>query len=139
MVTEKPFAVKDPEEFKKELEANGVHPIQGSAEGLCYDQEQDGRFWLGGYDASLEGWNPEKDEEVDMVPIIQKHMENGEVAVFMGVGQEKLRNVGGYVHIVTPEESLWDDLHSTMERLLKQAEDSGERLKRGVKRALAKR
>lgn len=121
LVTERPFFVKDSEKFKRELEANGVHPAEDAGyEGLGYVHEDDGRFWLGGYNADLSVWDSEKDEEKDIVPIIQKHIKDGEVAAFMSVGQEKLRSVGGHVIVVTRKESKSDDLHSLMERLVRE-------------------
>lgn len=139
MLTERTFAVKDPEGFIKEIEVKGVHRADKTGYcDLCYVMENDGKFWLGGYDADLQTYNPETGEFEDIAPIIQKHMRKDEVAVFMGVGQEKLRSVSGYVRVVTPEEDLWEDLHSAAERLAKQAVDPGERLKRRVGKALTK-
>lgn len=121
LVTERPFGVKDPEAFKKELEAVGVNKgADNDYSSLCYEQEGDGKFWLGGYDASLHYYDEEKDEDVSIVPLVQKHMKEGEIAVFMVVGQEKLRDVDGRVVVVTPENELCDDLNSMAEKMVEQ-------------------
>jgi len=118
LVTERTFWVKDPEAFKKELEAVGVKN-EGYV-GLSYEQEKDGTFWLGGYDAGLHYYDEEKDEDISIVPLIQKHMKEGEIAVFMVVGQEKLRSVDGSVVVITPKNHLFDSLNSMSVKMVEQ-------------------
>ena len=129
MVTEKTFAVKDPEAFKRELRASEVSEADSCGyDGLCYEQEPDGRFWLGGYNASLSTWDSEKDAEIDIIPIIQKHIKDGEVAIFMSIGQEKLRFVDGFVTVVTNEKTEHGDLHSLAEMLVRKITPRNQRI-----------
>ena len=119
VVTEKEFRVKDPEAFKRELERLGVYSIRdrGLKGGLTYDVEEDGRFWLGGYDATLSVWDPETDGEIDIGDVIQKHIAPGEVAVLIMIGHEKLRWADGTVLVVSEKGMRYKTLAQVADEL----------------------
>jgi len=119
MVTTHTFKVKDPEAFIRQLRELGVEDGNDSnCDGLSYYHEDDGTFWLGGYDASLVIMDWKKSEEIELEPIIQKHLALGEYASFQTVGYEKLRNVSGWVVVIAEKGSEYMDLDQA-ERSLK--------------------
>jgi hypothetical protein len=104
IVTEHPFKVKDPKAFVEALSQVGVADGTGKVEGLFYDRERDGSFWIGGYAPSL--FVDDEDEsgnyvEVDVAEIIQEHILPGEYADIRCVGNENLRYVIGCALLIT--------------------------------------
>lgn len=102
LVTEVPFAVRDPEEFVTAISpyASPIHS-EGAA-GLLFDRDARGRFWLGGYDTGFPTfYRPNSDEEVDLLRRIQAYLAAGECAILMKVGLEKLRYVTGTVYAIS--------------------------------------
>ena len=120
VVTTHPFKVEDEEAFKRDLESLGVEPADAWCSGLHYDQNPDGTFWLGGYDAYLIQYEPDG-EEIDVTKIIQKHIRAGDYAVFKIVGHEALRSVTGDVAVVTKKKILWKNLDEVANELLREA------------------
>lgn len=111
MVTTKRFKVRDYEAFKEEMEKLHVYESNWDGSGLTFDREDDNTIWIGGYDAYLAiitDWASGK--EVDLVPIIQKHMTPDSVAIINQVGHEKLRCADGTVHVITPTAYMNKDL-----------------------------
>jgi len=109
MVTTHGFKAKDPEAFVRKLKELGVQE-EGDFVGLSYSREEDGTFWLGGYDADLTWYNEKTNENEDLDPILQEHIAPGEYASFQCVGYEGLRNVSGWVVIITEKGSDYKDL-----------------------------
>jgi len=101
-VTDHTFKVKDPEAFEKELIGLGVSNGDWSKcyEGLVLERQEDGTYWLGGYNADFTIWRDGIDQEIDLLPIIAKHIADDDYAVFMSAGSEKLRYVSGFVAVV---------------------------------------
>lgn len=120
MITAHPFMVEDEEAFKRELKSLGVEPMDSWCGGLHYDQNSDGSFWLGGYDAHLIQYEPDG-EEIDVTKIVQKYIRPDDYAVFKIVGHEALRSVTGDVVIVTKKKVLWKSLDETADELLREA------------------
>jgi len=112
LITDQPFRVRNPEAFIADLRRVGAKSEEEnpSYDGLTYAVLEDGRFWIGGYDAWLAEFDPETGEEFDLCEMIKEHIAPGEVAVLKHVGYEKLREVHGAVMVITPEEVLWADL-----------------------------
>jgi len=111
MVTTHSFKVKDAEAFIKKLRELGVEDLNDSyCEGISYSHEDDGSFWLGGYNADLTWYNEEANENEDLDPIIQEHLAPGEYASFQAVGYEKLRYVSGWAVVITEKGSEYMDL-----------------------------
>ena len=86
------FRVKDEDAFQREMD--GVPNIK------CH-RDKDGRFMI--HETMGEGWpgfryDEETDEEVeiDVAEIVYPHLADGEVAILMESGHEKLRYVTGY-------------------------------------------
>lgn len=101
-VTDHVFKVKDPAAFEQELIKLGVPKVDWDkySEGLIWEGQKDGTYWMGGYNADLTIWPPDGGCEIELLPIIAKHIAKGEFAVFMSAGWEKLRYVSGWVAVV---------------------------------------
>jgi hypothetical protein len=108
MITERTFNVEDPAAFEKELQQIGVAPDNWN-QGLTYTKEPDGSFWVGGYDADLLVQDSECNE-IEILPIIQKHMRSDSIGVIKQVGYEKLRDVTGYVMVFSKTQVKSTDL-----------------------------
>jgi len=68
--------VEDSTAFENELQRLGIIHDKWHG-GLTFTRQEDGSYWIGGYDCDLEGWgNPDADDPVDLVPVIQKHWGN---------------------------------------------------------------
>lgn len=106
LVTDGRFRVKDPEKFRGKLGELGIRDADRcDYYGLCFHEEKDGSFWLGGYEADLTKLISDPDGDlvsIDIAEIVRDHLEKGETAVFKCIGQEKLRGVSGYVVVVKP-------------------------------------
>ena len=92
------FKVNDADEFKRAMDA---------IPGLDVCDEGDNKFCLLGDDPDGAGWPSfiyDEDEgddiEVDLYGEVSKHLADGEVAIFMEVGAEKLRYVVGYAFAI---------------------------------------
>jgi len=101
-VTDHTFKVKDPEAFEKDLIGNGVPKVNWDkySEGLVWEQQEDGKYWIGGYNADFVVWAEEARGEVDLLPIIARHIADDDYAVFMSAGSEKLCYASGFVAVV---------------------------------------
>lgn len=101
-VTDHTFKVKDPEAFEKELINLGVPKADWArySEGLIWERQKDGSYWLGGYNADFVVYAGEAGDEVDLLTIIAEHIADDDYAVFMSAGSEKLRYVSGFVAVV---------------------------------------
>ena len=119
MITAHPFKVENEEAFKRELESLGVEPMDAWCGGLHYDQDSDGSFWLGGYDAYLIQYGSDG-EEIDVTKIVQKYIRPDDYAVFKIVGHEALRSVTGDVAVVTKKKILWKNLDEVANELLRE-------------------
>ncbi len=91
------FHVKDGKAFEEELGAiNGVvveNDIAGRFCLLCDDETGNFPSWQ--YDEKNE------DEiEIDVSEMVAPHLKDGEVAIFIEVGAEKLRYLNGYAYAV---------------------------------------
>lgn len=91
------FRVKDPAQFEEEM---------ATFSGLDVRQTKEGYYALFG-DDGYGGWpsasyNEETGDEsdFDIVEIVSRHLAEGEVAVFMSAGAEKLRYISGYSEAV---------------------------------------
>ncbi len=89
------FCVKDTDAFEKEM--SGIP-------GVYAEKEEDGRFVLSCSSDDDTGSMPQyrygnkdedEEEEIDFPAIIASHLLNGEVAILMEVGYEKLRYLVG--------------------------------------------
>jgi hypothetical protein len=106
------FAVKDIEALKTALRSYGIEPhpwsaAQTGAE-FIFDNEKDGSVALFSYgnwpsleeDAVADRLGAEDDEEVpqdhvDLAALVAAHLVDGQVAIFMDIGFEKMRYLGG--------------------------------------------
>lgn len=124
MYTEHPFKVTDPEAFKKALDELGVNDAQREQfQSLCYVQETNGTFWLGGYDASLTVYkDPDYTEEVDISQIVQQHIAEDDYAILISSGYEKPRFVGGDVTVITRQKILYRSLDDVAKALIQEAQ-----------------
>lgn len=91
------FRVKDSEAFKEALSRLGVDVYDGNGihDGLvmiCVSEGSDSGGWpTEGYDDEIgEGY------DIDIETIVAEHLADGEVAVLMEVGAEKLRYLTGW-------------------------------------------
>ena len=85
---------------------------------MTFTRQEDGSYWIGGYDCDLEGWgNPDADDPADLVPTIQKHMRIDTIWVVEHVGYEKLRYVTGWVQVITKRWRRAGDLGSLARQL----------------------
>ena len=85
------FTVKDNEAFEEAMsEISGIEVItEGDKYGLLGD-DPDGGTWPGWI------WDDEGNEtEIDITEIVANHLIDGEVAIFMECGAEKLRYIVG--------------------------------------------
>lgn len=93
------FKVKDPEAFKAAMKPLEVEVWEGSDRGTLGDAT--GMFALGGADEyggwPSSRWDEEADDSVEIYlqDIIAEHLADGEVAVLVEVGAEKLRYLTG--------------------------------------------
>lgn len=112
------FRVKDPEAFKTAMAS--IHDVEVEGD--------DGVFLLIGSNDDGAGWpcsqyDEDKDEDVelDFFALVAPHLEDGEVAIFMEVGAEKLRYLIGYAIAVNNKgEKLvvaLDDIYKLAEKL----------------------
>lgn len=135
LVTTKEFKVRDPESFIEDLEKAEVTEAKGDFLGLHYEQEDDGRFWLGGYNADLVVYLDDGAGSVtgvDVAEIVREHIRKDQTAVFKIVGQEKLRFVSGAVVVVK-----WFGIKSeTLDKMALKLKERMGPLKQGVKEAL---
>lgn len=136
LVTAKRFKVKDPEGFIEDLEEAQVTEAKNDFSGLHYKHEDDGKFWLGGYNADLVvylGDSADSVTEVDVAEIVKEHIRKDQTAVFKVVGQEKLRAVNGSVIVVK-----WFGIESwSLNELALELEEKMGPLKQSVKEALS--
>ena len=112
-VTEKTFQVSDIAAFRKAFDA------------LYTDMqiyEEDGKIWIGGYNASMNVLDPDENE-VEIAETIQRHIKSGDYAVILTVGYEKLRYVDGAVYVISKEKVLVETLQSMTNKLLEQIEE----------------
>lgn len=82
------FRVKDAEAFKAAMSAFDVKVW-----------DKDDFFALGAGRCSDGDWpsyDAEADEDFDFADIVSKHLADGEIAVFMTIGAEKIRYLTGY-------------------------------------------
>ena len=117
MVTEQTFKVKDITAFRIEMARLRIPKLEVSLTDLSYSVEEDGKIWLGGYDADLQYFNEETQDYEDVVPIIQKHMAEGEACVVQGAGSEGLRYVAGWVAVITPTKVVTKNLNDVTKEL----------------------
>lgn len=115
----------------------------GAFMGLCIEMDlehwtdDEGRHAVGGNEqgwpsmAQLNEDDPRADEngewEFDMFEEISKHLEDGEVAIFMEAGNEAMRYVGGYAVAVNSKgetRSLrLNDIHDLAKELTERPDD----------------
>jgi len=89
------FKVKDPEAFKKEMaEISDIEVIEGNNTGhwAILGKNPDG--------AGIPCFNTATNEEIDLPQVISSHLVDGEVAVLMEVGSEKMRYLVGVAFAV---------------------------------------
>ena len=93
------FKVRDLDAFRKAFEGIDVKIVGSAADDSV---AEDGLVCLLG-DDQYGGWpswicdeETDEDREVDVVQIVAGHLADGEVAVFMQSGAEKLRYITGY-------------------------------------------
>jgi hypothetical protein len=99
------FKVKDAEAFKAEMAAiTGIVVWEGQSEvrkgmfAVASDDPDTGCWPSYYYDEELDD-----DVDVDLFGMVAEHLEEGQVAVFMEAGAEKLRYVSGYAVAVNWE------------------------------------
>jgi len=91
------FRVKDPEAFKAAMaRISGVAIVKEGEPQECRFAilgEEEGGGWPSDI---VSASNPEETEELDFMNFVSEHLADGEVAIFMGTGAEKLRYLTGY-------------------------------------------
>jgi len=86
------FKVKDDDAFMEEIGKVPGLDICNEAKGFCLlGDDPDGAGWP----AYLYDDETGDDYEVDITEIVSRHLANGEVAIFMESGAEKLRYITG--------------------------------------------
>jgi len=96
------FKVKDIEAFKAYVDSLPEVTMHGNDEGVCLLAEtEDGYFPSHVYDDIEDGEDEDagmdnEGRDIDVVSDVSKHLQDGEVAVFMGSGAEKLRYLDGW-------------------------------------------
>lgn len=98
------FRVKDRQLFSEEMEACDIRVLEHTTDPdlICITSDLDGG-WPSHREVPRTEDNPYSFEEVDMTEILPKHLQEGEVAVLMEVGHEKLRYLVGAAQAVS-----WD-------------------------------
>jgi hypothetical protein len=91
------FKVKDLDKFKQLLSDADCQLLIQRGKSLDEITEEDPV----GFAARSEGGEPylhdeETDEQIDFFDVLPQHLQNGEVAVYLSVGQEKIRYVEGW-------------------------------------------
>lgn len=113
-VTEKPFQVSEIAAFRKAFD-------------LLYTDmqiyEEEGKIWIGGYDASMNVLDLDENE-VEIAETIQRHIKPGDYAVIQTVGYEKLRYVDGAVYVISKEKVLVETLQSMTAKLVEQIKET---------------
>ncbi len=112
-VTEKTFQVSDIAAFRKAFDALYTD--------MQIYEEEDGKIWIGGYNASMSVLDPDENE-VEIAETIQRHIKPDDYAVILTVGYEKLRYVDGAVYVINKEKVLVETLLSMTNKLLEQIE-----------------
>ncbi len=91
------FYVKDDKAFEEELNAIDGVQVETDKEGrfclLCDDETGNFPSWQ--YDSETED-----ETEIDVSGMVAPHLKDGEVAIFIEVGAEKLRYLNGYAYAV---------------------------------------
>ena len=113
-VTEKTFQVSDIAAFRKAFDALYTD--------MQIYEEEDGKIWIGGYNASMNVLDPDENE-VEIAETIQSHIKPDDYAVIKTVGYEKLRYVDGAVYVISKEKVLVETLQSMTNKLLEQIEE----------------
>jgi len=124
-VTTRTFKVTDPKSFEDELHRFNIEEGDFDSE-ITFTKEEDGSYWVGGYNAGFNVWRSEQgktEDEViegmiDIVDIVQKHMTADSVWIYQHVGHEKLRDVSGYVEVVTKDKRQGNNLDNMALSLL---------------------
>lgn len=60
------------------------------------------------------------DEMIDVVAFLQRHIKQGTHAIIKSAGFEGLRSVDGWVCVFTKDDSMWDSLMETTNRLIEE-------------------
>ena len=119
------FHVKDAKAFKNAMDA---------LPGLDVCAEGDNKFCLLGDDPDGAGWpcwgydeENDQDIEIDLPMIVSEHLVDGEVAIFMESGAEKLRYIVGYAVAVNSHGDMMtvalNDIYQKAEMLTDRPED----------------
>lgn len=99
-VTTRPFRVKDRQAFEDEMKRLGIWLVHGSYDAsVCTDGHEEYR--LDGCDMEFSLYDGTRDEEINLLSIIQKHLAEDSVLVIHQVAHEGLRGVSGGVTVVT--------------------------------------
>lgn len=85
------FAVKDVEEFKKEISPLGLEVVENKDGKLALLSDLEEGFPYSYYDEEIED-----SVEVSWNEIFKQHLQDEEVAILMGAGAEKLRYISGW-------------------------------------------
>jgi len=94
------FRVKDYDAFEKALEPVGIEIVRKDDMVMVHPDYANDSGWPSCY------YDDETYEEVsfDIVDVIQKHIAEGECAVLIQVGNEKLRYLDGFSMAITSDE-----------------------------------
>lgn len=98
------FRVKDRQLFAEEMEACNIRVLEHTTEPdlICITSDLDGG-WPCDREVTPAGDSPYGVEDYELSEILPKHLQEGEVAVLMEVGHEKLRYLVGAAQAVA-----WD-------------------------------
>jgi len=99
-LTEKPFKVKDPENFWHRLKWFGIELEKDHQSELFYQRHDDAYDIYGHADpGTLYGQDGE--DEIEFEDLIQEHILPGEIAIIKTAGAEKCRYIGAWALIIT--------------------------------------
>jgi hypothetical protein len=117
------FRVTDPEAFKTAL---ADLPIEVQAA----DPADPHRLLLlcqadGGWPSYRYDEQTDTDEELDMLALLAPHLADGEVAVLLEAGAEKLRAIAGYAGAVN---NRGEQIHLSLEEIYEKAQALGEHI-----------
>lgn len=113
------FRVRDPQAFREAMDALGNITVHGDGEdGVCLtDNDPDGGGWP--------TWTMDEDgneQEIDLPGIVAAHLAEGDVAVFMEIGWEKLRYLVGCAVAINAQGQRChvslDDIYRKAQRLV---------------------
>lgn len=99
------FKVTDRKAFEEWAEKYDIKILNDDGRNLYVGFEPDNES------GDLPSHDPETDAEVDPLEELQKLLPDGEVCVFMAVGNEKLRYLGGYSIAITNKDRLAVSIH----------------------------